>query len=325
MTLSPSRTADTYDYLGIIDKPKAGVTYKVRNRTTGEFEALRTLPGASAGDPETRDRFLREIRVHTRLAHPNIVAFHDCFELDGQLVMTAEYVEGHTLAELCAAGPLPVSEAIDMVSQVLCGLEEAHALGIVHRAITADHVHITPSGVVKLGGFGLAKPVADVKLTQTGALLGNPRYISPEQVMGAALDARSDVYSAGILLFQALAGIVPFDSTNDFDVMVEQVRSVPPAPGAYNSAVSHELDAVVLHALAKQPEGRFSTARAFREALAGCSVTPATPVPSAPPPALSAPQFLTAAPQFNLPVPMLAFGIASLTITLTVILYVTIH
>src|SRR5437016_3180267 len=177
-------TAKNYEFLEIIEKPRAGVTYKVRNLTTGDFEILRALPGASARDPESRDRFLREIRMHTRLAHPNIVAFHDAFELDGQLVMTAEYVEGTTLSQRCCSSPLPAAEAIRIVSEVLRGLEEAHALGIVHRSIIADHVHITPEGDVKLGGFGLAKPAADLHLTQTGALLGDPRYISPEQVMG---------------------------------------------------------------------------------------------------------------------------------------------
>src|SRR5215831_585932 len=131
MASAPSPAVDKYEFLSIIDKPKAGVTYKVRNLTTGEFEALRTLPGASYGDPESMERFLREIAVHTRLSHPNIIAFHNAFELDGQLVMTAEFVEGTTLAELCREGRLLSSEAVRVISEVLRGLEEAHALGIV--------------------------------------------------------------------------------------------------------------------------------------------------------------------------------------------------
>src|SRR5580765_2989693 len=107
-----TQTIGNYEYLGILDKPKAGVTYKVRNRTTGQFEALRALPGASYGDPESLERFLREIRIHTRLAHPNIIAFHDALELDGHLVMTMEFVEGTTLAELCRQGPMSSAEAI---------------------------------------------------------------------------------------------------------------------------------------------------------------------------------------------------------------------
>jgi serine/threonine-protein kinase len=337
MTLSPSRTGDDYDFLGIIDKPRAGVTYKVRNRATGELEALRTLPGASAGDPESRDRFLREIRIHTRLAHPNIAAFHDAFELDSQLVMTTEYVEGSTLAQLCSNGPIPVTEAIRIVSDVLSALEEAHDLGIIHRGISADHVRLTTDGQVKLDGFGLAKPADDLHLTQTGALLGNPRYISPEQVLGVhPLDGRSDLYSVGILLYQALTGRVPFDGPNEFDIMVEQVRSVPRPPAEVNPDIQPALDHLILNMLAKQPDGRLPNARAFRNALnvvliepeAAQPVTPvATPEPQAPP--------LPAAPDPVLPLqpiqpagffsPALVFSTISLTIILTVLLYVTRH
>ena len=201
----PSQTVGNYEFLGVVDKPKAGVTYKVRNLTTGEFEVLRTLPGASYGDPESLERFLREIKVHTRLSHPNIVAFHDALELDGHLVMTAEFVAGATVAQLCRQGPMASAAAIRVVCDVLSGLEEAHALGIVHRGITAEHVMVTPEGEGKLGGFGLAKSVADVSLTQAGAVLGDARYISPEQVMGTGpLDGRADLYSVGVLLFHAL-------------------------------------------------------------------------------------------------------------------------
>jgi serine/threonine-protein kinase len=317
MTLSPSRTSDLYEFLGIIDKPKTGVTYKVRNRTTGEFEALRALPGASAGDPETRDRFLREIRIHTRLAHPNIVAFHDAFELDGQLVMTTEYIEGLTLAQLCANGPLPAAEAIRIISHVLAAVDEAHALGIVHRAITADYVRITPNGEVKLDGFGLAKPADDLKLTRTGSLLGNPRYISPEQVMGVQqLDGRSDLYSVAIVLYLALTGTVPFDRPNEFDVMLDQVRAIPRPPSQMNPALPAAFDRLVLTMLAKEPEGRLPSARAFRDGLIAL-----IPAPSLPAFALPAPQ----ARPFPLFHPAIIFGTISLTIILAVLLYVTQH
>jgi serine/threonine-protein kinase len=337
MTLSPSRTAEEYEFLGIIAKPKAGVTYKVRNRSTGEFEALRILPGASAGDPESRDRFLREIRIHTRLAHPNIAAFHDAFELDGQLVMTAECIEGSTLSQLCANGPLAIVEAIRIVGEVLSALEEAHALGIVHRAITSDHVHITPNGHVKLDGFGLAKPVSDINLTQTGVMLGDPRYISPEQVMGVQpLDHRSDLYSVAIVLYQALTQKVPFDSANDFDIMVEQVRSIPRPPSELNPEIPPALDRLVLTMLAKQPENRLSNARAFREALAEITPRPAQTIVAP----VSVPATATQETQENTPTdpgvagqllalrffsPVVIFGIISLTIILTVLLYVTQH
>jgi len=293
-----SQTVGNYEFLGIVDKPTAGVTYKVRNLTTGEFEVLRALPGASYGDSESLQRFLREIKIHTRLSHPNIVAFHDALELDGHLVMTAEFVEGTTLAEMCRQGPVSSAEAIRAICDVLAGLEEAHALGIVHRGITAEHVMITPDGKVKLGGFGLAKPANDVNLTQAGAVLGDTRYISPEQVMGNnALDGRADLYSVGVLLFQALTGRVPFDGPNDFDIMVAQVSKDAPRPSSRNPGISPELEGIVLTALAKKPENRFSCARDFRTALAALNgpvkvaTRPAAPVETMP--EAAAPQFLT--------------------------------
>ncbi len=264
----PRQIVGNYEFLGIVDRPKAGVTYKVRNLTTGELEVLRTLPGASYSDPESLERLLREIRMHTRLSHPNIVAFHDAPELDGCLVMTAEFVEGTTLAELCRPGPLLSSQALRVICAVLSGLEEAHALGIVHRGITAEHVKITPEGEVKLGGFDLAKPEADVMLTKAGAVLGDPRYISPEQVTGTeALDGRADLYSVGVLLFQTLTGKVPFDGPNDYDIMVAQVGKQPPRPSTLNPGIAPELEQIVLTALAKEPEKRFAGAKEFRLAI----------------------------------------------------------
>jgi serine/threonine-protein kinase len=265
----PTQIVGNYQFLGVVDKPKAGVAYKVRNLVTNEFEVLRALPGATYGDPESMQRFLREIKVQTRLSHPNIIAFHDALELDGQLVMTTEFVDGTTLAELLRLGPLPPSQAVLIVRDLLSGLEEAHSLDIVHRGITADHVVIgTETGQVKLGGFGLAKPASDVNLTQAGTVLGDARYVSPEQVIGTgALDGRADLYSVGVLLFQALTGRAPFNGNSDFDIMAAQVSAPPPRPSSLNPAITPELEQIVLKALAKKPADRFQNAREFRAAL----------------------------------------------------------
>ena len=325
--LSPA--VDKYEFLSIIDKPKAGVTYKVRNLTTGEFEALRTLPGASYGDPESMERFLREIAVHTRLSHPNVIAFHNAFELDGQLVMTAEFVEGTTLAGLCREGRLLSSEAVRVISEVLRGLEEAHALGIVHRGITAEHVIVTPAGEVKLGGFGLAKPASDMNLTQSGAVLGDPRYISPEQVLGTtALDGRADLYSVGVLLYQALTGKVPFTNPNDFDVMVAQVSTPPRPPSLLNPGISPELERVVLTALAKKPEQRYADAAEFRAALA--SAVGAAPAPpeepiEAPVPEYVPPQFLVESQPAPSSRNAFAAGLIAVAVILTAVYYLMAH
>ncbi len=326
----PSQTVGNYEYLGIVDKPKAGVAYKVRNLTTGEFEVLRALPGASYGDPETLERFLREIKIHTRLSHPNIVAFHDALEVDGQLVMTAEFVEGTTLAELCRRGPLPSAEAVRVIGDMLSGLEEAHALGIVHRSITAEHVMVAQDGQVKLGGFGLAKPASDTNLTQAGAVLGDPRYISPEQVMGiGVLDGRADLYSVGVLLFQTLTGRVPFDDPNDFDIMLAQVGRQPSRPSALNPGIAPELDRLVLTALAKKPEERFENAREFREALAALKGPVRVPALTAAPveamPEAAPPRFLVETEGRGIPRTAYAFGLACVVIGSIVVFFMAMH
>ncbi|HTS64337.1 MAG TPA: serine/threonine-protein kinase [Candidatus Acidoferrales bacterium] len=327
MTFAPSDVLDRdkYEFLGIIDKPKAGITYKVRNLASGQIEALRALPGASSSDPETVARFQREIKVHTRLAHRNILAFHDVFELDGQLVMTSEYLEGATLAALTREGPLLSSEAIRIICEVLSGLEEAHSLGIVHRAITAEHVVVSPAGEVKLGGFGLAKPASDMNLTQSGAVLGDARYISPEQVMGTtALDARADLYSVGVLLYQAFTGKVPFANPNDFDVMVAQVSSVPRLPSLLNPGISPELDRIVLTALSKKPEERFASARDFRLALEAAGTAPEAEASEAPEVECVPPQFFMEPQSSPSSKTAFAFGLLSVAIAI-VVAYLVIH
>jgi serine/threonine-protein kinase len=257
-----------YECLGIIEKPKVGVTYKVRNVATGEIELLKALPGATSRDPESVARLLREIRIQTRLSHPNILEFRDAFDLDGGLVMTTEFVEAPTLADLCREEALPPKYAIEVTTQVLEALEQAHALGIVHRGITADHVAVKTDGVVKLGGFDLAKPAVANDLTRAGTVAGDPRYISPEQVLGQrVLDARSDLYSVGVLLYLALTGRLPFEAQSDFDILAAKVGSEPPAPSRANPAISPELDEIVLIALRNDPAKRFTSAKQFRAAL----------------------------------------------------------
>ena len=288
MSFGLNQVVGNYECLAIIDKPRAGVTYKVRNLATGELEALRALPGAVARDPESTERLLREIRVHTRLTHPNVVGFHDAFELEGQLVMTTDYVDGGSLAQRCSDGPLSADEAVEIIFHVLLGLEEAHALGIVHRGISAEHVIVGRDAVVKLGGFDLAKPASDTNLTKVGAVIGDPRYISPEQVIGKSdLDPRSDLYSVGVLLYLTLTGKMPFEGRNDFEVLSAQVSSIPQRPTELNPSLSPELEQVVLRALRKNPEERFANASEFRDALVAAANAPVAAAPVAERPAMA--------------------------------------
>lgn len=277
MSFAVNQIVGDYECLGIADKPRVGVTYKVRNLKNGEIEWLRALPGASGNDPESRERLLREIRIHARLTHPNLVAFRDAFELEGRVVMTTDYVEGETLAQRCSAGPLAPDEAARIVLEVLNGLHDAHELGIVHRGITAEHVILCPDGAVKLGGFDMAKPESDMNLTKVGAVIGDPRYVAPEQVAGKAADARSDLYSLGVVLYVALTGRPPFDGATDFDILSAQVGSPAPKPTLLNPAIPAELEAVAIRALEKDPEKRFANGHEFEKALAAAVSGRATP------------------------------------------------
>ena len=267
MSFGVNETIGDFECLGIIEKPRVGLTYKVRNRRTGEIESLRALSGAAVDDPEAVERLLREIRIQARLTHPNLIGFHDAFLLDGHVVMTTDYVDGTTLAEYCAAGPLDPGDAVRVLLAVLNGLADAHDLGIAHRGITADHVIFCSDGLVKLGGFDAAKASSDANLTKVGAVIGDPRYISPEQVAGKHADMRSDIYSLGVVLFLALTGTTPFTGKTDFEVLSKQLKAAPPRPSSINPTVPSAVEALVLKALAKKPEDRFEGSAAFFHAL----------------------------------------------------------
>ena len=220
-----------------------------------------------------------------------------------------------------------MDQAIRAACDVLSGLEEAHALGIVHRGITAEHVIVTHNGKVKLGGFGLAKPAADTNLTRIGATVGNVRYMSPEQVTGVvALGAGADIYSVGVLLFYTLTGRLPFDGANDFDIMLAQVSAPVPQPASLNSGIAPELERIVLTALAKKPEERFPSAAAFRSALAALSGAVTGTVESPDPSReTTLPQILAAETPGELNRTLYVSGILCVVIAVIVVFLVVVH
>jgi eukaryotic-like serine/threonine-protein kinase len=264
-----------YELLDVLERSKSGVSYRVRNVLAQRFETLKLLPKSMQEDNDKVERFVREIKVHARLSHPNVVTFYNATVLEGQLVMTTELVEGSTLADVLEAGPVPLPQAVSYVSQVLSALSYAHQHGVVHREITPEHIIVTPDGAVKLGGFGLAKGANDPQLTQAGAVLGSLRYISPEQVKGStSLDGRADLYSLGVVLYQMVTGRLPFESKSQFDVMLAHVNQAPQPPLQLAPDLPPALNEIILKALAKDPAERFASAEEFQAALAALHLIP---------------------------------------------------
>ncbi len=245
-----------------------GAVYKVRNLITDRLEAMKVLLPDLRAAPDLAERFNREIKVHASLVHPTIAALHTAVRVEHQLLMIMELVEGETLAERLRRGPLPVVEAARYACQVLAALDYAHARGVIHRDIKPANIMLTPQQGIKLMDFGIAatsKP--QNRLTAAGTALGSIHYMSPEQVKAGAPDARSDLYSLGVTLYEAVTGRCPIQGTSEYEIMAAHLNVLPPSPGDLVPSLPPVLSAIILKALEKRPEDRFQTAAEFLYAL----------------------------------------------------------
>jgi len=260
-----------------------------RDTRLGRVVAIKLLRTDLARDATFQARFRREAQSAAGLNHPAIVAVYDTgeeqvVESGGAVValpyIVMEYVEGRTLRELMHDGrPLDVDTALEVTARVLSALEYSHRSGIVHRDIKPANVMVTPSGDVKVMDFGIARAMADSSstMTQTQAVIGTAQYLSPEQARGETVDARSDLYSGGCLLYELLTGRPPFVADSPVAVAYQHVREEPQPPSVFNPAVPEVVDRIVLHALAKDLSTRYQSAADFRAdieaALAGRPVS----------------------------------------------------
>lgn len=264
-----------------------GVVYVAEDTLLGRRVAIKTLhAGRSAQGPHFRSRFLREARAVSALSHPHIATIHDYGETeDGQPYLVMELVKGETLGELMLTERLTIPRAIEIIEQVAEALAEAHRQGIVHRDIKPSNVAIDQRGEVKVLDFGLAKQIqmdpanaTDPQRqtlmntqTQEGVVVGTPMYLSPEQALGVEVDARSDLFSLGALLYECIAGKPPFDGKSPVEICAKIIRDDPTPPSQLNADVPNELDRITLKALAKKPQARYQTADEMIEDLGSAS------------------------------------------------------
>ncbi|MFI9580717.1 protein kinase [Streptomyces sp. NPDC052236] len=241
--------------------------------------AIKTLHTELGREQSFRERFRREAQAVAKLSHPNIVSVFDTGEdeLDGSMMpyIVMEYVEGQPLGSVLQAdiqryGAMPADKALKVTADVLAALETSHEMGLVHRDIKPGNVMMTKRGVVKVMDFGIARAMQSgvTSMTQTGMVVGTPQYLSPEQALGRGVDARSDLYSVGIMLFQLLTGRIPFDADSALAIAYAHVQEEPVAPSSVNRSVTQAMDALVARALKKNPNERFPSAAAMRDECA---------------------------------------------------------
>ncbi len=277
MTEEANKRIGDYQILDELGSGGMGRVWRVRNVITERIEAMKVLLPDLAGRQELAARFQREIKLMASLNHPNIAALRTAFTADNQLYMVMEYVEGTNLADKLEKGPIAVSDAVNYISQVLSAVSYAHQQHIIHRDIKPANMMLTPQGVIKLMDFGIARAGEERSLTMTGTTMGSLSYMSPEQVKGEATDARSDLYSVGVSLYEFVTGQRPFTATSDYSIMAAHVKEAPKPPVELHPGLPAALNEIILMAIAKDPAQRFQTADAFRNALSSVPVSAPTP------------------------------------------------
>ncbi len=272
MPLEPGHIIGDYEVLGPLGSGGIGEVYRVRHVISQRTEALKLLRADRTGG-ELPQRFLREIRVLASLSHPSIARLHTAFNVDDQIAMVMEFIEGEDLHwKLHRQWPGRAVEGIEYIRQVLSALDYAHARDVIHRDIKPSNIMITPDRQAKLLDFGMAFKAADLGVTRPGNILGSLHYMSPEQVRGERVDARSDLYSTGVTLYEIVTGSRPFDGKTEYEVMTAHLREQAKWPGDIDPAIPYGLSTILMKALAKNPDDRYQNAVDFLTALTHISL-----------------------------------------------------
>jgi serine/threonine-protein kinase len=251
-----------------------GVVYLAEDTRLGRLVALKSVLPQAAADPARRDRLEREARLAASLAHPGIATVYALEDIGGALYVASEYVRGETLRDELRAGPLGAAAAVETTIGILRAIEAAHARGIVHRDLKPENVMRTPEGAIKVLDFGLARALqpqaGEVRLTHTDGVIGTPAYMAPEQIRGAAPDARSDLFSVGVILYELVSGTNPFRGGDAASTIARILEMDPPALARApdgDGGGTGRIDRVIGRCLAKSPDDRIASAADFIAAL----------------------------------------------------------
>lgn len=256
-----------------------GTVYRGHDPVLARPVAIKTIPLDMPKEDRSdyEARFYQEARAAGGLSHPNLVTIYDIGKTDRLAYMVMEYVQGQELRELLLThAPFSAEDAVRVCAQVADGLDYAHVRGVVHRDIKPTNIIVTDEGLVKIADFGIARIRSSELKTMTGIVLGSPRYMSPEQVIGGALDGRTDIFSLGIVLYELLTGRPPFQADTVQGVMYQALNSKPAPPSGTNPRVPRILDFVVAKAIAKDANHRYRSAAAFAEDLRSAVGFPST-------------------------------------------------
>jgi|RhiMethySRZTD1v2_1073278.scaffolds.fasta_scaffold01626_17 serine/threonine protein kinase len=253
------RQIGTYAIRRELGRGGMGVVYLAHDMRLSRTVAIKALSPTYSHSPDVRERLLNEAKMAAALSHPGIATVYALEEIDGELYLACEYVPGAPLRALLESGPLPIAEVIDIGAQLARALAEAHTKGIVHRDIKPENVIKTPSGVVKVLDFGLARAeyAAQARLTQSGMLVGTPAYLAPEQALGKDADFRTDIFALGLLMYELASGINPFAAKSIAATIARIVDEDPPPLSEVQPNSVPELDRIIRRCLRKDPVARY--------------------------------------------------------------------
>lgn len=258
-----------WETLGELGRGGMGIVYKARDRETGEVLAVKILKPEIAADAQILERFKNELRLAHRITHRNVARLYEFHRADDCVFVSMEFVEGESLRdELKRGGKMTVERGLEIARQLFAGVGEAHRQSIVHRDLKPENIMLTPEGEAKVMDFGISKSYA-AGVTATGAIIGTPAYMAPEQAEGKPTDQRTDIYACGLILYEMFTGSQAFSGETPVSVALKQVRELPPAPGKVAPGLPKPIESAIMQCLEKDPARRFQSVEELARALEG--------------------------------------------------------